>query len=115
MENFLKEMIKVKPNIRTEHGLRIYNHIETKSSYKMSIQCSEHHYCTPRRTIGITEYETYEVAIVGENGFAYPSDLENFHRKEELDECYEGTVFGEVPKDLVEDLYNFLNGITLMK
>lgn len=115
MENFLKEMIKVKPNIRTEHGLRIYNHIETKSSYRISVQCSKYHYCTPRKTIGITKYKTYEVAIMGGCGFTHPRVLKYFHRKEELDRCYEGTVFSDVPKDLLEDLYNFLNKITLMK
>ena len=46
---------------------------------------------------------------IKDNEFIYPNILENFHRKDESDECYEGTVFGYVPKDLVEDLYNYLN------
>ena len=110
MENFIKAMLKAKPCYKNRAiGMRIYNKIPTEMGYDLSIQCSEHHYCTPRRLNTITTYNTYEVAIFWENIFAYPSELKNFPRKKELDECYEGSVFGYVPKDLVEDLYNYLN------
>lgn len=110
MLNFIKAMLKA--SIQSKHetlGIRIFNGVPTELGYHMSIQCSEHHYCSPRKLIGLNSYDTFEVAIFLENKFVYPSELENFSRKKELDEYYEGTVFGNVPKDLVEDLYNYLN------
>ena len=110
MDNFIKAMLKAKVSYKYEDfGMRIFNHIDTKSGYKISVQCSEHHYCTPRKLMGIKYYEEFELAIMKEDRFTYPSILDNFHRKSELDECYEGTVFGYVPRDLVEDLFNYLN------
>lgn len=110
MENFIKAMLKTKINYRNDElGMRIYNHIKTISGYELSIQCSEHHYCTPRKLNGLNSYDEFEIAIFKEGDFVYPSVLNDFPRKKELDICYEGTVFGYVPKDLVEDLYNYLN------
>lgn len=110
MLNFIKAMLKAKPYYRNDElGIRNYNHIDTSSGYKMSIQCSEYHYCMPRKLNGLKSYDAFELAILSENDFVYPSILNSFNRKKELDECYEGTVFGYVPKDLVEDLYNYLN------
>ena len=110
MKNFIKAMLKSKVNHKNENmGIRLFNHINTNSGYRLSIQCSEYHYCTPKKLLGIKYYDTFELAILKDNEFIYPNILENFHRKDELDECYEGTVFGYVPKDLVEDLYNYLN------
>lgn len=110
MLNFIKAMLKVKPKYKNENiGMRIYNRVPTEKGYDLSIQCSEGHYCTPRKLLGLNSYDTFEVAILWQGNFIYPSELNNFPRKSELDECYEGTVFGYVPKDLVEDLYNYLN------
>ena len=110
MLNFIKAMLKSKVNYKNEgNGMRIFNHIILESGYRLSIQCSEYHYCTPRRLNGLNTYDTFEVAILFEGEFVYPSELENFSRKKELDEYYEGSLFGYVPKDLVEDLYNYLN------
>lgn len=110
MKNFIKAMLKSDVKCESEKmGVRVLNYIDTNSGYKLSIQCSEHHYCTPRKFLGIKYYDKFELAIFEDDEFAYPNILEKFHRKDELDECYEGTVFGYVPKDLVEDLYNYLN------
>ena len=112
MKNFMKAMLKAKARYKNpDLGMKIYNHIDTKAGYSLSIQASEHHYCTPRALLGLKFYEEFELAICYDNEFVYPSELENFHRKEELDECHEGTIFAYVPVDLVEDLYNFLNQI----
>ncbi|WP_024622591.1 hypothetical protein [Metaclostridioides mangenotii] len=110
MLNFIKAMLKAKVRLKHETvGIRIFNSVSTELGYSMSIQCSEHHYCSPRKLNGLNSYDTFEVAIFLENKFVYPSEIENFPRKKELDQHYEGTVFGYVPKDLVEDLYNYLN------
>ena len=110
MENFIKvlsETIILLEN--KEMHIRIFDKIKTKSGYGLSIQCSEYHYCTPRETINVEKYDSFELAIFRGHNFVYPKILDNFPRKNELDECYKGEVFGYVPKDLVEDLYNFLN------
>ena len=110
MLNFIKAMLKAKPVFKEESmGIRNYNHLETKSDYKLSVQCSAYHYCSPRKLLGINHYDKYELAIFKNNKFVYPDMLDNFPRKNELDTLFEGQIFGYVPKDLVEDLYNYLN------
>lgn len=110
MLNFIKEMLKEEPEyINDLIGMRICKHLPTKSGYSLSVQCSETHYCIPRKLTDIDLYEAYEFAIFMENEFVYPSNLVNFSRKDELEECYDGSIFSYVPKDLVEDLYNYLN------
>lgn len=110
MLNFIKAMLKSKVHYKKEEiGIRIFNHIVLDNGYRVSIQCSEYHYCTPRKLDELNSYDTFEVAILLEGEFVYPSVLENFSRKKELDEYFDGSIFGYVPKDLVEDLYNYLN------
>lgn len=110
MKNFIKAMLKAKVAYTApEMGMRIYNHLDTKAGYKLSVQASENHYCTPRELVGLKYYEEYEIAIMKNGDFIYPDELKSFPRKDELDECHEGTIFAYVPVDLVEDLYNFLN------
>lgn len=108
MLNFMKEMIKLGGRNRS-YGFRIFPHILTKKGYMLSIQCSEFHYCSPREILALDAYSKFEVAIIKQGEFVYPTELNDFSRKQELDECFEGSVFGYVPKDLVEDLFNFLN------
>ena len=110
MENFKKAMLEVGTISEMEgSGLRIFHHIKLNDDYKISIQCSAGHYCTPRVLDDIDVYSTFEVAIIGIAGFTYPKELDNFDRKEELDQCNcSYGVFGYVPTDLVEDLFNFM-------
>lgn len=110
MENFIKAILESNAECESEKGrIRVLNHIDTSSGYELSVQCSEYHYCTPRKTLEIKDYNEFELAIFKDDKFVYPDILKDFNRKDELDECYEGTVFEYVPKDLVEDLYNYLN------
>lgn len=107
MDNFIKAMLKEGYNFKkVEYGGRIYNHIPTKSGYKLSIQCSSFHYCEPTKLIPIQKYKTYEVAILINNEFTQPNLNGFIHEMKEYD-C--GGVYGYVPKQIVEDLYNFLN------
>ena len=110
MENFIKAMLKAGIIMKSESiGLRIYNHIKLSDEYRMSIQCSVHHHCNPRKLTGVIHYDAYEIAFLHkELGFSYPDKLNEFPRKQELDLYYDGTIFSYVPKDLVEELYNFL-------
>ena len=109
MENFKKAMLEVGTISEMEgYGSRIFHHIKLNEDYRISIQCSASHYCTPRILADIDTYTTYEVAIIGIDGFTNPKELDNFDRKEELDQCCSYGVFGYVPTDLVEDLFNFM-------
>lgn len=93
-----------------ELDMRNYHWILSKSGYFLSVQCSKFHYCYPRETLDLECYEDFEIAIIDKTGnFAYPPMLEDFNRNIELKERFEGSVFPYVPKDLVEDLYNFMN------
>lgn len=112
---FVKAMNEVGESyINNRCGMRNFNHVPTKSGYKMSIQCSGGHYCTPRILTDVEKYNTFEIAFLYYNDidncyeFGYP-DFEAFIRKEELEKYYEGGIFAYVPKDLVEDVYKFLN------
>lgn len=107
MNNFIKAMLKEGYNFKKiETGGRIYNHIQTKSGYNLSIQCSTFHYCEPNKLIAIQNYKTYEIAIIKNNEFIQPN-LEDF--KHDMEEYNCGGVYGYVPKQIVEDLYNYLN------
>ena len=111
MLNFIDKMEEVGEFYRSdEFGIRNFNQIDTQSGYKISVQCSRHHYCTPAKVSEqLDEYDSFEVAMFYKETFVYPKILDEFQRKEELDRCRRGKVFAFVPKDLVEDLFNYLN------
>lgn len=109
--NFIKAMKEAGVAFQTDGlGIRIINHLLFKNGFKLSVQCSQHHYCTPRALVDIEEYTEFEVAVFKDGNFYYPEELlRSFPKKRELDECHDGTIFSYVPKQIVEDLYNYLN------
>lgn len=79
--------------------------------YYISIQCSYFHYCTPRETLSINEYTTMEISIT--TNYMTTSEinkvLKNFSRYKELKIHRDsGQLYGYVPIDLINDLYEFL-------
>ena len=78
--------------------------------YNLSIQCGEGKYSIPRTNVGLDEYTHFEIAFIHEGTLSDSHDelLEGFDRKEELQKYKEGTVYPYVPKDLIEDLYEYL-------
>jgi len=86
--------------------------------YKMSIQGSTGHYCSPRVTLPIEDYDSMELALFNKNGWFHitrSSVLRAFPRYNELLERADGInspapVFGYVSVDLINDLYVYLNG-----
>ena len=86
--------------------------------YKMSVQGSNGHYCSPRTTLPIEDYAHMELALFNKKGWLHitrSSVLKAFPRYNELIERADGvnsstTVFGYVPVDLLNDLYVYLNG-----
>lgn len=87
--------------------IRVYNAISLKNNYDLSIQASFNHYCLPKDTIPIEDYESYEVAIFLQNNIAEPKELKNFDKYNELQEYKSQCGYSFVPKELVEELYLF--------
>ncbi|WP_226035682.1 hypothetical protein [Aquibacillus saliphilus] len=87
-------------------GTRIFNPIECDKNVSLSVQASYGHYCNPRKTLPLDEYNRMELAVFL-NGEFVPVD-EVIHSQsliDQFDDFYEGTVYGHVPVELIEDLY----------
>lgn len=116
---FIEEILKNNPGL-TYSEYRVLNAIMA-GNYKLSIQGSTGHYCSPRETIHPSRYYTMELAIFRlKGGFlkvSKSSILRKFERYDELCERADGpmsgttVVFGYVPIDLIEDLYQYLNNL----
>ncbi|MBQ3423485.1 MAG: hypothetical protein IJH34_17915 [Romboutsia sp.] len=89
-------------------GNRICKWININKEYSLSIQASEMHYCIPRAYIPLKEYTHFELAIIFKGKLAFDiTVLEKFDRYDELKIYQEDNIFAQVPKDLIEDLYNW--------
>jgi hypothetical protein len=87
----------------------------TAGQYTMSIQFSEHHYCSPRETENDPNfYNSMEIAIFKGKDWVQPATDEyfkGFSRLQELLDRYESgdcAVGGYVPVDVIQALYDFL-------
>lgn len=81
------------------------NGIEFKNGLRLSIQGSYGHYCTPRKTLPYCKYTSMEFALCTEKGFA---DVKEYLDTNEYDEYFDGSVYGYVPVELIEKLYQHL-------
>lgn len=71
----------------------------------LSIQGSYRHYCFPRKTLPYDQYKKMEFALCTENGFANVNDYLDTN---EFDTYFDGSVYGYVPVELIEKLYQSL-------
>jgi len=85
--------------------------------YKLSIQGSNGHYCSPRDTINPLYYSDMELAIFKGDKWVNPNrdkKIKAFPRYSELMERCDGvskyTVYGYAPVELLNDLYLYLKG-----
>ncbi|MCP8969709.1 hypothetical protein [Ectobacillus ponti] len=71
----------------------------------LSIQASQAHYCTPRKTLeDLTQYSRMEFALIREEEFiSVRRILPDFPRLEEIEE-FKDTVYAYVPVELIEEL-----------
>lgn len=76
-----------------------------KNGLKLSIQGSFGHYCTPRKTLPYDKYKRMEFALCTKKGFA---DVKDYIDTNEYDEYFDGSVYGYVPVELIEKLYQNL-------
>lgn len=109
MKDF-RELLKVRDEFRS---YRLFEAINV-GNYEVSIQGSQSHYCNPRETIPVDQYESMEIAIFDKDAWINPfSDerLKDFDRLEELLEHYENSscpIGGYVPIDLIQALCDYL-------
>ena len=90
-------------------GYRFCEWININDEYCLSIQCGKGKYSIPRENVDLNEYTHFEIAFVYEGRLSTGHDklLNGFNRKKELQEHCEGSIYTYVPKDLIEDLYNY--------
>ena len=79
--------------------------IAFKNGLNFSIQGSFGHYCRPRKTLPYDQYESMEFALCTNNGFA---DVKEFLDTTEYDDYFDGYVYGYVPVEMIERLYQAL-------
>lgn len=90
-------------------GFRMLKQIKISDDIGLSVQASYGHYCTPRKTLPLKEYSTMELAIFKDGEFVNVNQVtKNENIIDKLNECYEGTVYGCVPVEMLEELYQEL-------
>ena len=112
----IKELQK-QENAKSNNDYRMLDAVKA-GKYKMSVQGSTTHYCSPRTTLPVEDYALMELALFNKRGWLHikrSKTLKAFPRYNELLERADGVnssapVFGYVPVDLLNDLYIYLNG-----
>lgn len=111
--DFRKQMYIREQNKDLE--FRLY-HPVTCGNFKISIQASRNHYCSPRQWLDdITEYEKFEIAIFNENDEWV--NIQNDNRFMEFDEIegildnYDGMVGAYINKDLIQRFCDFVQNL----
>lgn len=96
---------------------RLFKPIEFENNFSISIQGSYSHYCNPRQTLSIDEYESLEIAIFENDKWIQPHTDKrflNFSRINELLSHYEESdiaVGGYLPIDLIQDLCEYIENL----
>lgn len=95
-----------------EHfGFRIMECIEI-GIYKLSIQASRHHYCTPQKLLtDLYEYEEMEVGIfTGDEWCNLEEDIffDTWENRENFLKHYDGMVASYVPIEIIQSLYEYI-------
>lgn len=84
-------------------GFRILESLFVSDSVQLSIQASEGHYCTPRKTLPLGECTTMEVAIFKDDDFVSVGEVsDNLYLRETLEEFYDGTIYSRVPVEIID-------------
>jgi hypothetical protein len=94
----------------SERSYRHFKPLQITNELWLSVQAFYGAYCTPRKTLkNLGAYKTMEFALLNGNGdfITVKSVLPKFSRLEEIEE-YEDEVYGYVPVELIEELYQAL-------
>ena len=81
-------------------------YVELSDGYRISIQASSNHYCSPRED-GLTEYSEVELG--------FPNIEDELINDYAEDDDYTQTVYGYVPVDVVDALIKKHGGITRVR
>lgn len=110
---FITKMIVSDEEVNLLHLSRVGEEMMSRSfdhilfdDFSLSIQASYAHYCIPRKTLkDLKEYAAMEFALLKEGEFISVRELlPDFKRLFEI-ESYHDTVYGYVPVDLIEDMF----------
>lgn len=87
--------------------IRMLQSFVNTKGYRLSIQASEAHYCTPREFLPLDKYTAMEIAVMDPEGnFVQIADVTNNQAIIEKFAEYEGdSVYGYIPVELIEELY----------
>lgn len=113
----IKELLK-QESAKSNESFRILNTVKC-GKYRMSVQGSTGHCCSPRMTLPINEYREMELALFNKKGWfciTKSKKLKAFPRYNELLEKANNIndirpIFIYVPVDLLNDLYIYLSKI----
>lgn len=90
-------------------GIRHCEWLPINEEYCLSVQASEYHRCIPRGLVPLDEYTHFEMALIYEGSLTTNmSVISEFNKYEELMDYFDGGVFNEVPKELINDLYRWV-------
>lgn len=115
-------MMKLADRLNSQEVASIYKNRKCISSfkigkYKLSIQASEGHYCSPRKNLtDYNLYNSFEMLIMKEDGsdiqLKKSSIIRNYPKYYKLLSHYDGEgIFGWVDKDILEDFVNYLESV----
>ncbi len=94
-------------NFLGKHGIQRADQITCNDGLKLSVQAGEHSYCHPRENAKSATYDHYthfEVGFPSERVEAFMSYAEDKHNPT-------GTVYGYVPRELIEQVLVNYGGI----
>lgn len=114
MYNFIKDLQHYGMKVNTivsNDIMRIYNHIPFSKRIELSIQASSFHYCIPKKTINLEEYKNMEVAFcnpIKQTFINLKFIINDSDLLKELQKYECSGVYGDVPVELIEKIYNYL-------
>lgn len=106
---FIKALQETEESIRAREivpGMRSFKSIYF-GDLRLSIQASEYHYCTPRKTVELDKYEAMEFALMSNGEFIRVSEILPGPGFEEIEEYFD-QVYAYAPVELIEEVYQKL-------
>lgn len=95
--------------LNSKNTFRLFRQISFKNNISLSVQASYAHYCTPRTTVDVEDYETMELVIFKDGDFSPAiSAVYDPMLLKDLEEYYDGQIFAFVPVSIIERLYQHL-------
>lgn len=94
------------------HRSRMYNHMVAPSGVHVSVQASFNHYCFPRETANLYDYDSFEVAIfTSDDEMCRVSDILGINSSvsQSFEEHYADPVYGNVPVAKIQRLCEALS------